>query len=118
MEMKSYIELGEQKAGNLAELAKMLDIKANSLSMVKTNKRGLPDALCIQLAEYIDENPLHIIAASNLITEKDEKKRKLFESCFRKVASIAAIMLFIGSMASPSAHAEKSGMDYRSICIM
>ncbi|MBK8605021.1 MAG: hypothetical protein IPN87_18850 [Saprospiraceae bacterium] len=78
--MKTYIEMGEKLAGNQAELAKLLDIKPNYLSMVKSDQRGLPDALCIQLADFIGTDRLEVIAASNLITEKDEKKRKLFES--------------------------------------
>jgi|CXWL01.1.fsa_nt_gi plasmid maintenance system antidote protein VapI len=113
MKMKTYIEKGEKKAGNLAELAKILEIKANYLSMVKTNKRGLPVEVCIQLAEFIDENELHVIAASNLVTEKDERKRKILESCFRRVAGIAAIVLFIGSisMTSPTVQAKNISLE-------
>ena len=78
--------------------------------MVKSHHRGLPDALCLQLADYISVDRLEVIAASNLITEKDEKKRKLFESCFTKAATIAAAALIFGgsSMTSSPAHAAMS----------
>jgi len=110
MKMKTYIEMGEKIAGSQAELAKFLDIKPNYLSMVKSHHRGLPDALCLQLADYISVDRLEVIAASNLITEKDEKKRKLFESCFTKAATIAAAALIFGgsSMTSSPAHAAMS----------
>ena len=110
MKMKKYIEMGEKVAGSQVELAKLLEIKPNYLSMVKSNQRGLPDALCIQLADYIGVDRLEVIAASNLITEKDEKKRKLFESCFTKAASIAAAALILGASSTTSspAHADLS----------
>ena len=102
MKMKKYIEMGEKVAGSQVELAKLLEIKPNYLSMVKSNQRGLPDALCIQLADYIGVDRLEVIAASNLITEKDEKKRKLFESCFTRAASIAAAALIFGASSTAS----------------
>lgn len=108
MKMKTYIEMGEKLAGNQAELAKLLDIKPNYLSMVKSDQRGLPDALCIQLADFIGADRLEIIAASNLITEKDEKKRKLFESCFTRAASIAAAALIFSGISMTSSPVQAS----------
>jgi len=121
MKMKTYIEMGEKIAGSQIELAKLLDIKPNYLSMIKSHQRGLPDALCIQLADYIKVDRLEVIAASNLITEKDEKKRKLFESCFTKAASFsfAAFLIFALTIVSPSpANAAISTSESSSICIM
>lgn len=91
MQMKNYIELGEKKAGKQAELAKVLGISDAYIRAVKRGSRGLPDVTCIRLADYIEVDRLEVIAASNLVTEKDEEKRKIFESCFQKVASVAAI---------------------------
>lgn len=120
MEMKTYIEMGEKLAGSQIELAKILDIKPNYLSMVKSHQRGLPDALCLQLADFISVDRLEVIAASNLITEKDEKKRKLFESCFTKAATIAAAALIFtgGSMTSSPAQAQSQKTGVSSIYIM
>ncbi len=111
MKMKTYIEMGEKLAGSQAELAKILEVKANYLSMIKSEQRGLPDALCIQLADYIKVDRLEVIAASNLITEKDEKRRKIFESCLTKAASTAGIALLLGAttLTSPTtANAQNS----------
>lgn len=93
MEMKNYIEEGAKKAGSNKELAKFLGQSQSILSDVKAGKRGLPVVVCTQLAEFIGIDPIKVIMASELTTEKDEKKRKILESCFRKVASVAAITL-------------------------
>jgi hypothetical protein len=59
--------------------------------MEKGEKRGFPEAICIKLADYLDEDRLSVIAASGLVTEKDQERRKILESCFRRVASVAAV---------------------------
>ncbi len=118
--MKTYIEMGEKKAGKQIELARMLNVRDTALRLAKSGKKGLPDAICIKLADYIEVNPLQVIAASNLVTEKDEERRKIFKSCFTRAASIAAGALFIGgiSMTSPPAHASQFASNCHAICIM
>lgn len=97
--MKTYIEMGEKKAGKQIELAKLLNVRDTALRLAKSGKKGLPDAICIKLADYIEVNPLQVIAASNLVTEKDEERRKIFESCFTRAASaifaLAAVYNFL-----------------------
>ncbi|MDP3662068.1 MAG: hypothetical protein U1D41_10135 [Nitrosomonas sp.] len=109
MEMKNYIELGEKKAGSQIKLAEYLGQYDSGLRAVKAGKKGLPDAVCIKLADYIGVDRLEVIAASNLVTEKDEERRKIFESCFTRAASIAAAaLIFAGSsMTSSPAHASQ-----------
>ena len=92
MEMKTYIEMGEKKAGKQTELGRILGIKENYLRNAKSGRAGLPDAICIKLADYIEVNPLQVIAASNLVTEKDEERRKIFESCFTRAASALLVL--------------------------
>lgn len=99
MEMKTFIEMGERKAGKQTELGRILGIKENYLRNAKSGRAGLPDAICIKLADYLEVNPLQVIAASNLVTEKDEERRKIFESCFTRAASamfvLAAVYNFL-----------------------
>ena len=104
MEMKNYIEQAEKKAGKQTELAKLLGISEGYIRMVKAGKRSLSNDVCIQLADYIRANRLEVIAASNLVTEKDEKKRRILESCFSTAASITATAIIIGitSIMTPS----------------
>jgi len=90
MKMNEYLEKAQRKAGSQIKLAKILGISDRYIRLVRDGERSLADDICIKLADYIKEDRLEVIAASNLVTEKDEEKRKVFESCFRKVASIAA----------------------------
>lgn len=101
MEIKTYIEMGEKRAGKQVELAKILGVRDSYLRTVKTGRNGLPDAVCILLARYIEVDPLEVIAASNLVTEKDEERRKIFESCFTKAASVAAAAIVISILTLP-----------------
>lgn len=102
MDMKNYIEMAEKKAGKQIELARILGISDAYVRAAKRGARGLPVDICILLARYIDADELSVIAASNLVTEKDEKKRKIFESCFRKVASVAGAAIVISILTLPA----------------
>lgn len=93
MEMKKFIEMGEKKAGKQIELAKYLNIQASTLGLVKQGKKSLTTALCIKLARYIEVDELEVIAASNLIIEKDEERRKIFESCLKKTSRAATVTI-------------------------
>lgn len=92
MDIKTYIETGEKRAGKQIELARILGVRDTALRLAKSGKKGLPDAVCIELANYIKVDPLEVIAASNLVTEKDERRRKVFESCLKKSDKAAASM--------------------------
>ena len=93
--MKTYIEMGEMKAGKQTELGRILGIKENYLRNAKSGRAGLPDAICIKLADYIEVNRIEVIAASNLVTEKDEERRKIFESCFTTAASVIFLLVAV-----------------------
>ncbi|SDY72960.1 hypothetical protein [Nitrosomonas sp. Nm33] len=92
-ELKDFIEIGVEKARTQIELAKRIGILDVNLRMAKAGKRGLPIDVCILLADYIKVDRLEVIAASNLVTEKDERRRRIFESCFKKSNSVAASIL-------------------------
>ena len=101
MEMKNYIEQAEKKAGKQLELAKILDVSASYIRIVKAGRKGFSVDMCIVLADYIGADRLEVIAASNLVTEKDEKKRKIFESCFSTAASVTAAAIVISILTLP-----------------
>ena len=102
MDMKNYIEAAEKKAGTQRKLAEILGITTRYISMAKNKERCLSVDTCIVLADYIGADRLEVIAASNLATEKDEKKRRILESCFSRAASIvtAASVIFVLSLPS------------------
>jgi len=96
MEMKTYIEAAEKKAGTQIKLAEMLGITTRYINMAKNGKRCLSVDTCIVLADYIGADRLEVIAASNLVTEKDERKRKIFESCFNRAATASVTAALLG----------------------
>lgn len=102
MNINEYLDKAQEKAGSQVNLAKTLEISARYIRLVREGKRGFPDDICIQIADYIEVDRLEVIAASNLVTEKDEKKRKIFESCFRKVAGVAAAAVLTSIVTLPS----------------
>ena len=106
MQINKYIEKAEKKAGTQKELANYLGITTSYIRNAKAGKSGLPDDICIQIADYIGADRLEVIAASKLVTEKDEKKRRIFESCFTRAASVTAAAIVISILTlSPTAPA-------------
>ncbi len=91
--MKKFIELGEEKAGSQAKLAEIIDTRYTTLVAVKAGKKSLTTALCIKLARYIEVDELEVIAASNLVIEKNEERRKIFESCFKTARTAALVIM-------------------------
>jgi len=85
MQLKEYIEMGERAAGSQVKLASYLEQNDSNMRKMKQDKRGLPDPMCIKLAHLVGVDPLHVIAASNLVTEKSTSRRKLLESCLVSV---------------------------------
>lgn len=102
MQILEYIEKAEKKAGKQIDLAKILGISDGYIRMVKAGKRGFSNEISIILADYIEADRLEVIAASSLVNEKDENKRKIFESCFRKVAGVAAAAVLTSIVTLPS----------------
>jgi DNA-binding transcriptional regulator YdaS (Cro superfamily) len=102
---KASEQLGSKKAVSIA-----LGIDATNLSHAMKGVRRLPDFACFRLAELIGINPAEVIAASALITEKDEEKRKVFYPFVMagKSATIATIALLgVAALTTPrpaSAH--------------
>lgn len=76
MELRDYIEEGEVKVGGRTPLAAYLGLAhANHLTNAKRGQRGLPNFACRKLAELLEVPLDTIIAASELVTEKDEEIR-------------------------------------------
>lgn len=100
MDIKTYLEIGEKKAGKQIELARILGIRDSYIRNVKTGRCGLPNAACYELAEYIGEEVGNVIAASNLVTEKDERRKKVFEDYLKRSGEHAMRMIIGGLVIS------------------
>lgn len=61
--------------------------------------RGLPVYACIELARLIEVDPMEVIAASELVTEKNEKRKAIFLP-FVHMAGYAQPMVLAGVAAT------------------
>lgn len=102
MDLRNLIEAGSKKAGEQKALASFIDIPEKNLSDAKAGRRGLPDYACIRLANYLGIDPIKVIAASALVTEKNEERRKVFYPfVMGRAAMIAAMTALLGTTALP-----------------
>ena len=75
MTLSDFITKGIESAGGVIALAEKIGVGRTNIPNAKAGERGLPNVACVKLAKLIDADPLAVIAASELVTEKDEKKR-------------------------------------------
>lgn len=78
MHMRDLIEAGNKKAGEQKTLASLLHVHTTDIANAKAGRRGLPAPACFLLAQYLSIDPARVIAASALVTEKNEERRKVF----------------------------------------
>ena len=122
MELREYIEEGAAKAGSVSALARMFGMNQPDLSNAKSHKRPLPAKAVVQLAEYIGADLKSVIAANELVTEKDEAKRAFWSPFVQgaKAASIALALIAVTSFVTPSpaeaAPAKETGLCQFALC--
>lgn len=78
MELREMIEAATKLVENQKLIAKVIGVAPNSLTDAKAGRRGLPASACIKLAKILEIDPIAVIAASELVTEKNAEKRALF----------------------------------------
>ncbi|MDR2173951.1 MAG: hypothetical protein LBE32_07110 [Burkholderiales bacterium] len=94
MELHKFIELGIKTTGSGAELSRRLDMLYNNLQEAKYKKRGLPSHACVKLAELIDADPLEVIAASEMVTEKKPERQALWRRVLEHRHTTAMTLCF------------------------
>lgn len=116
MDLREIIESGVTKAHEQKALALLIGINPVDLAQAKAGRRKLPEFACVNLANYIGIDPMAVIAASALVTEKDEDRRKVFYPfVMGRAATIAALTAIIGMTAlPPEAQAAQGFSDSRS----
>jgi hypothetical protein len=105
MNLRDYIEMGEMEAGSQVKLAEILMMNPANIRNAKRGTQGIPDAMCIKLAKLVSVTEIEVIAASNLVTEKNPERRKIFEGCLVTLTSIAFAVLLA---ANPTTSEAKS----------
>ena len=122
MQLHELIENGANKAGSVAELARIIGVTREAASAAKSHKRPLPTDAAVKLAQYLRMDALCVIAANELATEKKEDKRAFWSPFVNhaKAASIALALSLVTIFATPypaeAASNLNSGQDR--LCIM
>lgn len=75
MELKAYIAKGIAATGSLTALAEHIGMAREALTAANGGRRGLPPVACGKLADLVGASRWDVVAASEILTEKDEKKR-------------------------------------------
>ncbi|MDR2092847.1 MAG: hypothetical protein LBP58_05980 [Azoarcus sp.] len=101
MSLEEYITIAAQKTGGQKKLSEYINVEPTSITNAKMQRRGLPAAACVKLAQLINVNPLAVIAASELVTEKEEKNRALWREILRSNGKITAIAAICAAMLMP-----------------
>lgn len=88
MELKEIIEQAEKTAGGQKALALRIGQDAGNIRGAKAGIKGLPDYACVMIAEITGLDPMTVIAASNLVTEKKEERRRVWHPFVNRAASV------------------------------
>lgn len=88
MELKELIERAEKAAGSQIKLGLRIGQNPGNIRAAKAGIKGLPDYACVIIAELIGEEPIVVIAASNLATEKKEERREIWRPFVARAASV------------------------------
>lgn len=122
MQLKEFIETGAAKAGSLTALGRMLGISQPDMSNAKAMKKPLPAKAIVQLSEYINADLKALIAANELVTEKDEAKREFWRPFAEhaRAASIAMILALVTNLVTqkPADAAPRLTTTANRLCIM
>lgn len=103
MELRDYIEMGETRAGNALKLADFLGVARSSISDAKAGRRGLKTTACWKLAELIGVPETTVQAASELVTEKDEKVREYLRPFAQNLSRAAGVFMTLSGLVMFSA---------------
>lgn len=122
MQLADYINKGATKAGSLTALGRMLEISQPDMSKARAMKTRIPTKGAVQLAEYINEDVTAVVAANELVTEKDEGKRDFWRK-YTEHARAASVALAFGLVTnlvtpSPAEAAETLKTGQETVCIM
>ncbi|GAB1393788.1 hypothetical protein MASR1M60_19520 [Rhodocyclaceae bacterium] len=89
MELRDYIECGSTKCGSMKAMAEKLGMELDHVSKAKAHRRGLPAWACVRLAQLIGEDERRVIAASELVTEKNPERRAVWLPFVTEIAQAA-----------------------------
>jgi hypothetical protein len=89
MELREMIEKAAENKGGMRELATAIGIHPNNLTNAKRGERGLPISACGKLADILDIDRWTVVAASDLVTEKNPERRAYLVPFVQEIAATA-----------------------------
>lgn len=96
MDLREILELAIAVKGDQKTLAAALSIHPQWITEAKAGRRGLPPAICVELAKICELPEITAIAVSELVTEKNPARRKIWapfvEGTRRAAAWVAGVM--------------------------
>lgn len=102
MELKELIERAEKAAGSQKELGLRIGQSPSAIRSAKAGIIGLPDYACVMIAKLIGEEPITVIAASNLATEKKEERREIWRPFVARAASLILGSVILNMTPAPA----------------
>lgn len=102
------------------ELGRKLDVDKRRVSDYRQGIRTPDDITCLKIAEAIDKPLDTIIAIVNAATEKDEKRREVWENYMKRLGGIAAsfatvFFALVISIVTPGNAQASNGKDFDTI---
>jgi hypothetical protein len=115
MKLRDHIKKAEEIMPR-KELAEYLGVHPQQLTDGKNGKAGLPIAACYRLAGLIEEEVSSVVATSELVTEKNEKRRAVLIPFANHVRiAIAAVAITIVTNFVTPAPSEAATMQNKSL---
>ncbi|MCL2875458.1 MAG: hypothetical protein FWF12_04010 [Betaproteobacteria bacterium] len=124
--LADYIKTAANKAGSLSALSRLLTMNQPDISKAANGRGRIPLTAAVQLADYIEADPLAVISANELVTERKPEKRAFWMQHAR-AASIALACAVVTNFVTPypaeaAEKADRARIDVisitQSICIM
>lgn len=102
MELKELIERAEKAAGSQKALGLKIGINPSNIRNAKAGQQGLPNYACVMIADLIGEERITVIAASELVTEKKEERRRIWNPFVGRAASIFLVSVILNMTPAPT----------------
>lgn len=91
MRLREMIEKAIHASNNQSDIAKVIGVSAKALTEAKAERRGLPAYACVKLAQLIGEDECRVIAASELVTEKNPERRAIWLPFVSEIVNTAKL---------------------------
>ncbi|MDO8933117.1 MAG: hypothetical protein Q7U97_12040 [Rhodocyclaceae bacterium] len=88
MELRDMIDIGINKVGSRNALADRIGVAGQQITDAKSGRVKLPDIACGKLGEILGIDRWTVVAASNLVTEKNPEKRAYLAQFLRHAAVV------------------------------